>query len=98
VTKRELRYLFIIQTLLLKVNFVIRDTNLLIEEMEQAANAKLEALLRKQVEADEQVLACWEDNLETLLNENDSFRQEVERLQRKLKVKKRGMKEVVDVY
>lgn len=97
-TKRELRYLFIIQTLLLKVNFVIRDTNLLIEEMEQAANAKLEALLRKQVEADEQVLACWEDNLETLLNENDSFRQEVERLQRKLKVKKRGMKEVVDVY
>ena len=97
-TKRELRYLFIIQTLLLKINFVIRDTNLLIEEMEQAANAKLEALLRKQVEADEQVLACWEDNLETLLNENDSFRQEVERLQRKLKVKKRGMKEVVDVY
>ena len=96
--KRELRYLFIIQTLLLKINFVIRDTNLLIEEMEQAANAKLEALLRKQVEADEQVLACWEDNLETLLNENDSFRQEVERLQRKLKVKKRGMKEVVDVY
>ena len=97
-TRREKRYLFLISILLNKINFVIRDTNLLIEEMEQAANAKLEALLRKQVEADEQVLACWEDNLETLLNENNSFRQEVERLQRKLKVKKRGMKEVVDVY
>ena len=88
-TKRELRYLFLISILLNKVNFVIRDTNLLIEEMEQAANAKLATLLKKQVEADELVLTCWEDNLDTVLKENEAIGQEIARLQRKLKVKKR---------
>ncbi len=80
--------------MLLKVNFVIRDTNLLIEEMEQSANAKLGTLLKKQVEADTQVLSCWEDNLDTVIKENETFREQVDRLQRKLKVKKRVMREV----
>ncbi len=92
-TRREKRYLFIIQVLLLKLDFVIRDTNLLIEEMEQAANAKLAVLLKKQVEADEVVLTCWEDNLDTVLKENEAIQQEIARLQRKLKVKKRLMRE-----
>ncbi len=87
-TRRELRYLFIINSLLAKVNFVIRDTNLLIDQMEQAANTKLESLLRKQVEADTQVLSCWEDNLDTVLKENEGIQQEIARLQKKLKVKK----------
>ena len=94
-TKREQRYLFIIQILLLKVNFVIRDTNQLIEEMEQAANAKLDTLLKKQVEADTQVLVCWEDNLDTVIKENETFRGQVDKLQQKLKVKKRLMRESV---
>ena len=94
-TKREKRYLLIIGSLLLKIDYIIRDTNLLIDQMEQAANAKLDTLLKKQVEADTQVLTCWEDNLEALLNENEGFRQEVERLQRKLKVKKRFIRETV---
>ena len=92
-TRREKRYLFLISILLNRVNFVIRYTNQLIEEMEQAANTKLSTLLKKQVEADELVLTCWEDNLDTVLKENEGFQQEVERLQRKLKVKKRLMKE-----
>ena len=86
-TRRELKYIFVIWVLLRKVDFVIRDTNLLIEEMEQAANAKLAALLKKQVEADEVVLTCWEDNLDTVLKENEAIQQEIARLQRKLKVK-----------
>ena len=94
-TKRERRYLFVIWILLSKVNFVIRDTNLLIDQMEQAANAKLDTLLQKQVEADTQVLSCWEDNLDTVIKENEGFRQDVERMQRKLKVKKRLMRESV---
>ncbi len=89
-TRRELRYLFIINSLLAKVNFVIRDTNLLIDQIEQAANAKLDALLKKQVEADTQVLTCWEDNLDTVIKENETFREQVDRLQKKLKVKKRA--------
>ena len=93
-TKREIRYLFIINILLLKVNFVIRDTNLLIEEMEQSANTKLDTLLKKQVEADTQVLTCWEDNLDTVIKENETFREQVDRLQKKLKVKKRAIREV----
>ena len=94
-TRREKRYLFVICILLSKVSFVIRDTNLLIEEMEQAANAKLDTLLKKQVEADTQVLTCWEDNLYMVIKENETFREQVERLQRKLKVKKRLMRETV---
>ncbi len=94
-TKREYRYLFLIWVLLRKVDFVIHDTNLLIEEMEQAANAKLAALLKKQVEADELVLTCWEDNLDTVLKENEAIQQEIARLQRKLKVKKRLVREAV---
>ena len=87
--------MLIIGSLLLKINFVIRDTNLLIEQMEQAANAKLESLLFKQVEADTQVLTCWEDNLDTVIKENEGIQQEIERLQRKLKVRKRGLRESV---
>ena len=94
-TKREKKYIFLINVLLLKINFVIRDTNLLIEEMEQAANAKLDTLLKKQVESDTQVLNCWEDNLDTVIKENETFREQVDRLQRKLKVKKRLMRETV---
>ena len=94
-TRRELKYIFVIWVLLRKVDFVIRDTNQLIEEMEQAANAKLAALLKKQVEADEVVLTCWEDNLDTVLKENETIQQEIARLQRKLKVKKRVMREAV---
>ena len=93
-TKREKRYLLIIGSLLLKIDYIIRDTNLLIDQMEQAANAKLDTLLKKQVEADTHVLVCWEDNLDTVIKENEIFREQVERLQRKLKVKKRVMREV----
>ena len=94
-TRRERRYLLIIGSLLLKIDYVIRDTNLLIDQMEQAANAKLAALLKKQVEADALVLTCWEDNLDTVLKENEGIQQEVERLQKKLKIKKRVMRETV---
>ncbi len=94
-TRRELRYIFIVWVLLRKVDFVVRDTNLLIEEMEQAANIKLSSLLKKQVEADELVLTCWEDNLDTVLKENEAIQQEIARLQRKLKVKKRLIREAV---
>ncbi len=97
-TKRERRYLFIIQILLNKVAFIIRDTNLLIDEMEQAANTKLDTLLKKQVEADIQVLNCWEDNLDTVIKENETFREQVDMLQRKLKVKKRGLRELSDAH
>ena len=97
-TKRETRYIFIICCLLNKINFVIRDTNLLIDEMEQAANANLAALLQKQVEADALVLTCWEDNLDTVLKENEAIQGQVAQLQKKLKVKKRGLREVSDAH
>ena len=90
--------MLIIGSLLLKIDFIVRDTNLLIEQMERDANAKLDALLKKQVEADSLVLTCWEDNLDTVLKENEATRQEIDRLQRKLKVKKRGLREVTDAY
>ena len=97
-TRRERRYIFVICCLLNKINFVIRDTNLLVEEMEQAANTKLDTLLKKQVEADTHVLTCWEDNLDAVIKENETFREQVDRLQNKLKVKKRGLRELSDAY
>ncbi len=97
-TKRERRYLFIICTLLAKVSYVIRDTNLFVDQLERDTNTKLETLLKKQVEVDGQVLACWEDNLDTVIKENEMTRLEIERLQRKLKVKKCGLREVSDAY
>jgi hypothetical protein len=94
VTKRELRYLFIINVLLLKVQFVIRDTNDHIEQLEATTNERLSELLQRQIEADSQVLACWEDNLETVLAENEQIAAERDRLREKLKVKKRLIREL----
>jgi hypothetical protein len=94
VTKRELRYLFIINVLLLKVQFVIRDTNEHIALLEEQANERLGELLQKQIEADSQVLACWEDNLEAVLSENEQITAERDRLREKLKAKKRLMREL----
>ena len=68
-TRRELRYLFIIGILLQKIDFIIRDTNDTIAILEQQANQKLSELLQKQVQADQQMLTVWEDNTELLWQE-----------------------------
>lgn len=93
-TKREMRYLFIINALLLKVQFVIRDTNHHIEQLEAIANERLSELLQKQIEADTKVLECWEENVETLLTENERIAAEQEKLRSKLKVKRRVLREL----
>lgn len=93
-TRRERRYLFIINVMALQMYHLIRDTNDHIEQLEATANERLSELLQKQIEADAKVLECWENNVETLLTENQRIAAEQEKLRSKLKVKRRLMREL----
>lgn len=93
-TRRERRYLFIINVMALQMHHLIRDTNEHIEQLEATANERLSELLQKQIEADTKVLECWENNVETLLTENERIAAEQDRLRSKLKVKRRLMREL----
>jgi len=62
-----------------KLARVIAETNNYVQLVQDHANTKLEELLQRQVEADGQVLDCWQSNVEELLAENEALRGENER-------------------
>lgn len=88
-TRRERRYLFIILALQQKISFIIRDTNETIALLEAQANLRLEALLKKQVEADSQVLKVWEENAETIWQEKLELEQKIKSSKQKRKERMR---------
>lgn len=86
------RLLFIIFYLSLKIKAIIDDTNKVIEQIEVEANNKLEELLRKQVELNQQEIDNYYNNAQMLWqeysrvnNENDKLKREIERLNKELK-------------
>ena len=73
-TKRELKYLFIIHTLAMYQHRLIADTNAFVEQVEAQANEKLQARVKELSQADTMTLeAVWQ--------ERESYRLELERLQ-----------------
>lgn len=73
-TRRELRYLFIIHTLSLYQHHLIEDTNRHIAAVEAQANQQLETLLQRQVEIDGKVLDTWQENTQLLWQELETVK------------------------
>lgn len=92
-TRRELRYLFIIGMLLQKIEFILIDTNARIAQLEQQANETLEKLVKQQVEADTKILSVWEENLGILLEENEQLKNKKDKVKVLRKERKRYERE-----
>lgn len=88
-TRRELRYLFIIGILLQKVRFIERETNDVIALLEADANRKLAELLNKQVEVDTEVIKVWEENTDILWQEKQVLEDKLRQINQKRKEQKR---------
>lgn len=86
-TKRELRYLFIINVLSLYQHRLIEDTNAHVAAMEEQANEQLQALLQRQVEMDGKVLDTWQENATLLWQELEGAKEA-----KAPKVKRKGRK------
>lgn len=65
----DYRYLRLIHSLILYQHHLIADTNAHIERIEAQANDRLEELISRQIAADGQVLATWQDNARLLWEE-----------------------------
>lgn len=95
-TNREKRYIFIIATLLQKTLRVIDEANAHIAKVEAEVNTQLEAMVEKQIRADEVVLEVWEQNTGLLWQENQELKArlaELERGNRKPKIKAKQRRE-----
>ena len=88
-TKRELRYLFVISVLSLYQKRLIDSTNEHIALVEHEANEKLQKLVEMQIEADKKVLEVWEENADTLWHENQTLTQKLTKAQQRKKEAKR---------
>lgn len=93
-TTRDKKYIFIVLILLSKVNRVIRDTNLHIEEQERLANEELESLLQKQTEQDAVVLNTWLENTSILMEENIQLTKQIEVLKSEIETLKKSKKKL----
>ena len=88
-TRRELRYLFVISVLSLYQKRLIDSTNEHIALIEHEANEKLQKLVGLQIEADKKVLEVWEENTDTLWQENQTLTQKLTKAQQRKKEAKR---------
>ena len=80
---------YIINIMLLCHRKLIDSTNEHIALIEHEANEKLQKLVEMQIEADKRVLEVWEENAESLWEENQTLTQKLTKAQQRKKEAKR---------